>query len=94
VEFAEADSATFIYRTGGDFHAFAKQLNYALEGIGFRREILRLSDAQLQEADHADACLALQRSPALQAVRAHFVGRAIHTSPSAWKKKLMDLFAL
>jgi len=90
VEFAVADSATFIYRTGGDFIAFARQLNRALEAISFRREVIRLSDAELLKPDNADYYMAVKRTSALQFVRMNYAGRVIHSSVESWKRKLTE----
>jgi len=92
VEFSEADSATFVYRTGGDFTAFAKQLNRALEAIAFKREVIRLSDEELRKPDNADYLMAAKRTAALQFVRANFTTRIIHSNPEAWKKKLQEIW--
>ena len=93
VEFAVADSATFVYRTGGDFTAFAKQLNRALEAIDFKREVIRLTDAELRKSENADYYMASKRTAALQFVRANFAGRVIHSSPEAWKRKLTEMWS-
>ena len=92
VEFAEADAATFVYRTDGDFNAFAGQLNRALEAIDFRREVIRLSDDELRRPVNADYYMAAKRTAALQFVRANFKGRVIHSGVEAWTRKLTDLF--
>jgi hypothetical protein len=92
VEFAEADSATFIYSTGGDFDIFARQMNRALEAIAFRREVVRLTDAELRKPENADYYMANKRTAALQFVRANFEGRIIHSSEGAWKRKVAELW--
>ncbi|MDR0875397.1 MAG: hypothetical protein LBN12_04225 [Clostridiales Family XIII bacterium] len=92
VEFAEANSATFVYRTGGDFHAFARQLNRALEAIDFKREVIRLTDEELRKPENTDYYMAAKRTAALQFVRAHFAGRVIHSNPNAWKQSLQEYF--
>ncbi len=92
LEFAEPDSATFVYRTGGSFAAFAEHLNRALEAIRFQREVIWQSDAQLARPEYADARMAIARTPALGFVRAHFAGRVIHTSADAWQRKLLALW--
>jgi hypothetical protein len=89
VEFAEANSATFIYRTGGDFAQFARQINRALEAINFKREVIRLSDEELRKSDNADYYMAVKRTKALQFARANFSARIIHSSPESWKRNLM-----
>ncbi|MDR0952567.1 MAG: hypothetical protein LBM18_06560 [Oscillospiraceae bacterium] len=91
VEFAEENSATYVYSTGGDFDSFVGRLNRALEALSFKREAIRLSDDQLLSPDHAVYYMAAKRTAALQFVRAHLAGRAIHSSSTAWKKKLLEL---
>jgi hypothetical protein len=93
VEFSEADTATFVYKTGGDFEAFTRQLNRALEAIAFKREVIRLSDEELRKPENADYYMAAKRTAALQFVRANFAGRVIHSNPEAWKKKLTEIWS-
>ena len=92
VEFAEADSATFIYRTGGDFNDFAWQLARALEAISFRREVIRLSDEELRKPENADYYMAVKRTAALRFIRANFAARIIHSSAESWKRKLTEIW--
>ena len=87
VEFAMPDSATFVYRTGGDFAGFAGQLNRALEAIDFKREVIWTPDDQITDPAWR---MAIKRTSALQFVRANFVGRAIHTS--GWQTSLTGLW--
>jgi len=93
VEFAEADSATFVYRTNGDFDAFARQLNNALEAISFRREVIRLDDSELGKPENADYYMGAKRTASLRFVRSLFAGRIIHSSAEAWKNKLAGLWS-
>ena len=93
VEFAEPNSATFVYKTGGDFSGFARQLSRALEAIDFKREVIRLSDADLRKPENADYYMAAKRTAALAFIRANFVGRVIHSSPEAWKRKLEEYWS-
>jgi len=95
VEFAgEAgeSAATFVYRFQGGFDDFRLALNIALEAIAFKREVIRLSDAELQEPKYAKYRMANDRNQALRLVRASFAGRAIHASPESWHKQLLELF--
>lgn len=90
VEFAGSQddaAATFVYRFDGGFARFAEQLNHALEAIQFKREIIRLPDAQLLQAAHADHRMAVRRNASLQFVRACFAGRSstpAHGKISCW----------
>ncbi|MCL1898398.1 MAG: zinc ribbon domain-containing protein [Micrococcales bacterium] len=92
-EFAEADAATFVFRTGGDFAAFARQLNRALEAISFKREVIRLSDQELRQPQYADYLMASKYTAALRLVRSSFAGRVIHSNPEVWRSKLTELFS-
>jgi hypothetical protein len=92
VEFAEANFATFIYRTGGDFTAFARQLNQSLEAIAFKREAIRLSGIELLKPENADYLMAAKRTAALRFIRDNFVGRIIHSSTDTWQHKLAELW--
>jgi len=92
VEFAEPNSATFVYRTGGDFDGFAGKLNKALEAIDFKREVIRLTDDELRKPENADYYMAAKRTAALGFIRANFKGRAIHSNPEAWKRKVNELW--
>ncbi|GHT79769.1 hypothetical protein FACS1894104_5020 [Actinomycetota bacterium] len=93
VEFAEANSATFIYKTGGDFAIFAQQLNRALEAIDFKREVVRLTDEELLKPENANYYMAAKRTAALQFIRTNFAGRIIHSNPETWKKSLLEYFS-
>ena len=93
VEFAgdlDDAAATFVYRFDGSFDAFAKKLNYALEAIDFKREVIRLTDGELQAAERSDRRMAVQRNPSLQLVRRCFAGRVIHSG--SWAEKLAALW--
>jgi len=94
IEFAEKDAATFVYRTGGDAESFAMKLNRALEAIDFKREVIRLSDKELLKPENADYYMASKRTAALRFIRDSFVGRVIHSSPEAWRKKLKELWGV
>nr|AGS53762.1 hypothetical protein [uncultured bacterium contig00146] len=90
VEFAEADTATFVYKTGGDFPMFAAKLNRALEAISFKREVIRLTDEELLAPEYADYFMASRRTASLQFVRANFAQRVIHSSADAWRRSLSE----
>ena len=93
VEFAVTDAATFVYRTGGDFNRFARQLNRALEAIDFKREVIWMSDADLRKPENVDYFMAAKRTAALRYVRSSFVGRVIHLGAEAWKNNLKELWS-
>ncbi len=92
VEFAETDSATFVYHTSGNFFRFAGYLNRALEAISFKREIISYTDKELCKPENAGYRMAVKLTPSLKFIRANFAGRIIHTNQQAWEKKLQELW--
>jgi hypothetical protein len=92
VEFAEANTATFVYRTGGDFHKTSMLLNRALEAISFKREVIRLTDEELLKPYNADYYMAAKRTASLQYIRSNFVARIVHATPESWKRKLLEVW--
>jgi hypothetical protein len=93
VEFAEANTATFVYRINGKFSEWAMHLNRALEAISFKREVIRLTDDELLKPEYAEYYMAAKRTASLQFIRKNFVGRLIHSSPEAWKRKLIEAWS-
>jgi hypothetical protein len=93
VEFAageETAAATFLYKIDGDWEKVWRKLNHAMEAVRFRREVIRLTDEELQQAAYADYAMAARRNGALQFIRRHFAGRVIHSSPRQWKQALLS----
>lgn len=93
VEFAEENSATYVYRTRGDFDGFARRLNRALEAVGFKRDAIRFTDEELRKPENADYLMASKRTEALRFVRGNFVGRAIHSNAQSWRRRLSELWS-
>jgi PHD/YefM family antitoxin component YafN of YafNO toxin-antitoxin module len=92
VEFAEANTATFVYRTNGNFQAFAVYLNRAMEAISFKREVIRLTDEELLRPENVSHLMAAKRTASLQFIRNNFVARVIHSSPESWKRKIIEIW--
>ncbi len=95
VEFAggqDAAAATFVYRFDGRYEDFAGKLNRALEATAFKREVIRLSEEDLLLPQNDDYRMAVQRTRAIQLIRAGFAGRAIHTGQDSWKKQVLTLW--
>ncbi len=95
VEFAGAEgaaAATFVYRFAGSYENFARQLNRALEATAFRREGIRLSDAELAQPQNAIYRMAAERTRAMRLIRGAFAGRAIHSGADSWRKSLVSLW--
>jgi hypothetical protein len=77
--------------TVAEWDAFRLSLNMALEAIGFKREVIRLTEEEMAQPGHAIHRMAVARCEALRTVRAHFAGRAIHRSMDSWKGQLAEL---
>jgi hypothetical protein len=92
VEFAEEDSATFVYNTSNGFNEFVLQLNHALEAINYQREVIRLSNEELRKPEYVDYYMASKRTASLQFIRSNFKSRLIHNNVEHWKKKLLELW--
>lgn len=81
-------AATYLYRVSGDWPAFARQVDRALEAAGFRRGPVILSDDDLARPEHAADAMLVKRTPALGFLRSCLAGRAIHSS---WQRWLADI---
>lgn len=91
VELALADdeaAATYLYRAEGDWDAFARLISRALEATGFQREPILLDEKELQSPEHLAQAMLVRRTPALEALRRQFAGRAIHSSPDRWRRDI------
>jgi len=91
IEFAEANTATFVYRTNGNFARTAMELNRALAGIRFTRNAIRLTDEDLAKPSNVDYLMAAKRSAAMQFIRNNFEARLIHND--SWKKRLIEVWS-
>jgi len=71
-----------------------RQLNRAIVLLNFRREPIYLPDDSLdaQPRFHRYA-IAKRKLPALRQLRASFLGRAIHTSTTAWQKQVQAIIS-
>ena len=91
VELALADNeaaATYLYHIEGDWEAFSRTIDRALEAAGFQRETILLSEDKLALPEHIRDAMLLKRTPALQTLRRCFVGRAIHSSQERWRRDI------
>ena len=69
--------------------AAIQKLNRALVLLNFRREPIYLSDDKLEiQLRYRRYAIACRKIPELRLLRASFLGRAIHTSPTAWQKQV------
>ena len=85
-------AATFVYRFQGEWEAFYKRLNHAIEAVNFRREVISLSDEDLNRKENALYKMAVKRTAALQFLRKCYAGRVIHATPESWKRDLNAKF--
>ena len=60
-----------------------------MDAVKFQREIISLSDEELQKEQYAKYRMVLTRTPSLRILRSQFVGRVIHTSIESWEKGLL-----
>ena len=89
--FPKEKAATYVFETKGNFESFLITLNRAFEATDFRREMLYLTDSELELEKNANARMLLERTPALQALREVFAGRVIHYSIDSWQKNLQGM---
>lgn len=93
VEFAfpgEA-AATYIFRVSQPWESFLAVLNRAMEAVDLAREVISLSEQQLEDDEHADYQIAISRTPALKYLRSAYAGKVIHRSLESWKQGVTKL---
>lgn len=61
-------------------------INYCFYMVNFRREPVYLDEEQLKKPAYSQYRFAIEKLPALQLLRSHFLGRALHTTEDGWKK--------
>ena len=69
-----------LYNIEGSYERFLVTLNRAFEASGFQREMLFLTDEQLEHPDRELDRILMERTPSLQILRKQFAGRVIHRS--------------
>jgi hypothetical protein len=74
--------------------AAVRQLNRAIVLLNFRREPIYLPDASLEvQPRFRRYAIACRKLPELVRLRSSFLGRAIHTTPQAWRKQFESYLA-
>lgn len=86
--FPDQDAATYIFKFDDSYDVFLMQLNRGLEASDLRREVLSLSEQQLQSTEFAETRVLVERTPALQMLRSQYIGRVIHRSLANWQKNI------
>lgn len=81
--------ATYVFAAGGDVTQTFYLLNRALEAVGFRRDVIYLTDDELAANELYLTTLAC--TPALRFLREHLIVRIPHTSLDSWSEKLLGL---
>ena len=71
--------------------SFIKELNRAMILINFRREPIYITSEQLNEPRFDRYRYAVQKIPALQTLRYHFIGRVFHYSDQQWREDVLAL---
>ncbi len=82
-------SATYLYRTEGNFDELVSIINRALEAVSFRREFIMLAEDKLQSDKYDEYRMLLERTPVLKLLRERFLTRVIHASPEKWKADIL-----
>lgn len=89
-----AGRATYFFRLPsacGTDEAVSR-LSRAMAVLNFRREPVYLADRSLElEPRYRCYAIAKRRIPVLQELRRSFCGRALHTSPAAWRKQVESI---
>jgi hypothetical protein len=84
--------ATYFFRAGDPFEESIRTINDALDMLNFRRRPIYLSDDELEmKPEFHRYAIAARRLPELRALRASFLGRAIHTTPEAWQAQVRSI---
>lgn len=70
---------------------FVKRINRSMIAINFRREPIYLPEEKLSEPQYQKYKIAIQKMPALQTLRTHFIGRVIHRTAEQWENDVLEL---
>jgi hypothetical protein len=81
-------------KSAGIVEAAIRQLNRAIVLLNFRREPIYLAyELLLLQPRFRRYAIACRKLPELVRLRGSFLGRAIHTSPAAWRKQFESFLA-
>jgi hypothetical protein len=70
---------------------FLRDINRCLVDTNFRREIIYLPEASFADPKYVDYRYAVDKMPAVQTLRDHFIGRVVHMSFEQWKRDVTSL---
>jgi hypothetical protein len=88
---SEGAHATYLFRARDAFDAAVFDVSECLIDSRFLRSAIYLPAAALADARNERQRLAIAALPSLQAARARFIGRLIHTDEAAWATALDDV---
>ena len=84
--------ATYFFRYEGALEPAVAQITRGLALVNFRREPVYLPDASLeQQPRYHRYAIGARKLPDLRALRAKFIGRAIHSSLENWITQVVSL---
>jgi hypothetical protein len=86
--------ATYVFRPAAGSGAGIAGLEEGLAAVNFRREPIYLAQEALESAArYRHYAIAARKVPELSALRAAFVGRALHRTLPSWRRQLEALLA-
>lgn len=68
-----------------------KNINRCMIDINFRREVIYLTDGQLENPRYVQYRFAKDRITSLMILRNEFIGRVVHSSFDQWKSDVTSL---
>ncbi|MEO8370603.1 MAG: hypothetical protein ABI806_15575 [Candidatus Solibacter sp.] len=84
--------ATYFFRCEGPIEACVAQITRGLALVNFRREPVYLPDASLEEQPRYHRyAIGARKLPDLRALRAKYLGRAIHSSLENWLTQVVSI---
>lgn len=96
VEYAGAHqeaAATYIFEYAGEWGRLRRRLNHAMEAIGFRREVISLSDEQMRQPGYECYRMAIERNESLAYIRSCYCARIVHSSEESWGREIASRFS-
>ncbi|MGD0773579.1 MAG: hypothetical protein ABSC05_12225 [Candidatus Solibacter sp.] len=84
--------ATYFFRADPPIEPAVARLTRGLALVNFRREPIYLPDASLEQQPRFQRyATAARKLPDLRALRAAYLGRAIHSSPETWLTQVLSI---
>jgi hypothetical protein len=84
--------ATYFFRADPPIEPAVARLTRGLALVNFRREPIYLPDASLEQQPRFQRyAIGARKLPDLRALRAAYLGRAIHSSPETWLAQVLSI---